>query len=269
MNKKWILLKRRLERLKKVLIAYSGGVDSTFLAAAARKTLGRENVLAVTAVSETFPAEERNQATALAKKLDINHIFINTDELEQEQFRRNEPDRCFHCKNELFKKLARIARQHDMALCDASNFSDRADYRPGRRAATRWNVISPLEDARFTKADVRKASRALRLPTWNQPAQACLASRVPFGTPISAKDLARIEAGELALKKEGFFTVRLRHHGDTARIETDAAGIERLARSPHRAKIARRLHGLGWRYVTLDLDGYRTGSLNPVKKKKF
>jgi len=263
MDKKWTRLTRRLMRLNKVLIAYSGGVDSTFLVAAARKTLGRENVLAVTAASETFPEEERKQAAAFAKKLDINHIIINTRELEQKRFSRNEPDRCFHCKNELFKKLARIARQRGMALCDATNFSDRADYRPGRRAAARWSVISPLEEARFTKADVRKASRAMGIAAWNRPAQACLASRIPFGTPISAKGLAQIEAGELALKKAGFITVRLRHHGDTVRIETGIDEIGRLAHPSNRAKIARRLHRLGWRYVTLDLDGYRTGSLNP------
>lgn len=257
-----------LRRHRRVLVAFSGGVDSSYLAVFARKVLGRDNVLTVTAVSETYPASELRAARMLAKRFDLRHKIIRTSELKNSHFSANPPERCFHCKNELFAKLTGLARQHGMILCDATNYDDRADFRPGRKAAAKWHVSSPLFNARLTKNDIRAFSKTLRLPTWNLPAQACLASRIPSGTAITAADLQRIERGEAYLGKVIHGIFRLRHHGDTARIEMEPSRIAPLFASGAAARIAARLRKLGWRYVSIDADGYRTGSMNAAPARR-
>ncbi len=261
---KYQKLERKLKEYGKTLIAYSGGVDSTFLISAAIKTLGPQNVLAITAVSETYPAAELKQAKDLSRILKVPHRIIRTEELKNKRFSSNPQDRCFYCKDELFRKLSQEAKKRGMILCDATNYSDRTDYRPGRRAAKKWHVASPLAEARMTKDDIRALSKAMRLKTWNLPAQACLASRIPYGTELTTQRLSRIEQGEIIMKKLGFSQIRLRDHGDIVRIETDSASIERLAQPRYRQAVARGLKKLGWRYLALDLEGYRTGSLNPA-----
>jgi uncharacterized protein len=264
-------LHQQLKDCGRVLIAYSGGVDSSFLLGEARGTLGKENVLAVTAVSETYPAAELAQAKRIVRQLDVQHLVIKTAELRDRRFSANPEDRCFYCKDELFRKLTALARERRMVLLDATNYSDRHDYRPGRKAAEKWRVASPLLAARITKEEVRRYSRERGLPTWDQPAQACLASRIPYGTVITPENLKRVEAGELLLKKYFNGNLRLRHHDEVARIEVDrkkaALMVQTLQKNP---TLVRRLKRLGWRFITVDIEGYRTGSLNafPVAGKK-
>lgn len=261
-NLKLSNLNDKLSAMKRVLVAFSGGVDSTFLLAAAVKSLGAENVLAATAVSETYPAAELALAKKTTKKLKVKHEIINTSELANKNFSSNPKDRCFYCKDELFNKLSTIAVKNKMVLCDATNYSDLTDYRPGRRAAKKWKVASPLLDSKLTKDDIRLLSRKMNLPTWNMPAQACLASRIPYGTSINPEDLIKIEKGEILLKKAGFPIVRLRHHGDILRIEIDKNKIPLFITPKIQNKIIPALKKLGWRFITLDLEGYRTGSMN-------
>ncbi|MCX5781210.1 MAG: ATP-dependent sacrificial sulfur transferase LarE [Elusimicrobia bacterium] len=262
MNKKLKLLKKILLKFKRMLIAYSGGVDSTFLLAVARKILEKNNVLAVTALSETYPKSDIKRTKDIVKKLDVNHIFIKTNELENKNFIKNSRKRCFYCKNELFKKLKSLAEKRRMILCDGSNFSDIKDFRPGKIAANIFNVMSPLEISKFKKAEIRKLSKKMNLDTWNIPAQACLASRFPYGTEISKNMLQKIEKGEESIKKLGFTNVRLRHHGDIARIEIEKSEMKKCINSNINKKIILSLKKLGWKYISVDIEGYRTGSLN-------
>lgn len=255
-------LQNSLKRYHRVLIAFSGGVDSTFLLHAAVKTLGKQNVLAVTAVSETYPKSELLQAKRMLKKIGARGIFIKTSELKNIKFSSNPAERCFYCKDELFKKLNSIAKKEEMVLIDATNYSDRTDYRPGRKAAAKWKVKSPLADAKITKAEIRQFSKIAKLPTWNLPAQACLASRLPYGTKITPVLLQRIEKGEEFIKKLRFTNIRLRSHGNIARLEVGTSQLSKMMTEPIRAKIAAFLKKLGWKYVTVDIEGYRTGSLN-------
>lgn len=245
-----------------LLVAFSGGVDSTFLLAVARRVLGKKKVLAVTAVSETYPAAERARARRLARELDVTARFIKTDELKNAAFRRNPADRCFHCKNELFAKLSAIARAHGMVVCDGTNVSDAADYRPGRTAAARWKIVSPLAEAGLTKDDIRQLSRRLRLPTWNLPAQACLASRFPYGSPITQSELSKVERTEELLKGLGFTAVRVRNHGDIARIEVAPLKIPSLMKTLADAKLRARIKRFGWRFISVDPAGYTMGCFN-------
>ncbi len=247
----------------KVLIAYSGGVDSTFLLARAVKVLGKANVLAVTAVSETYPASEMAQARKMVKLIGARHKFIHTEELSNKNFSKNPVRRCFYCKDELFRKLSGLAKQNKMTLIDATNFSDLGDYRPGRDAAKKWMVRSPLIEAGITKDMLRTFSREMHLPIWNAPAQACLASRFPYGTQITAGGLKKVEAAETYLKKLGLRTVRVRNHGDIARIETDSSEITKLFSKTNPEKITAALNKLGWKHIAVELQGYKTGSLNP------
>lgn len=256
------ILADTLSKYKRVLIAYSGGVDSTFLLHQAVKELGPENVLAATAVSETYPAGELKLARKTAKKLGARHIIIRTKELRNRKFALNPAERCFYCKDELFRKLSALAAKNKMTLIDASNYSDLSDYRPGTKAARKWKVRSPLKEAGFTKDDIRKYSRKAGLPTWNMPAQACLASRVPYGTEITKQRLGRIEKAEAFLRGLGFGNIRVRDHGAVARIELDKVSLKRAVSGPAAGRISAYLKRLGWDYVTVDIDGYRTGSLN-------
>ncbi len=251
-----------LRAMDGVVLAYSGGVDSTFLLKVATDELG-DRVLAVTATSPTYTHEEYEGACEIARSLGVRHVSISTDELADANFCRNSPQRCYHCKTELFRKLRDIADGEGMGLVlDASNRDDCVDYRPGRRAAEEAGVRSPLVEAGLSKDDIRALSRDMDLPTWDKAAMACLASRFPYGEIITAEKLSRVERAEKLLRDLGFREVRVRSHGVLARIEVEGDGVGRLAEPELRRRIAGELKALGFVYVTLDLEGYRTGSLN-------
>jgi len=304
-------LKSLLSDLRGLVVAFSGGVDSTFLAAVAHQVLG-DRMLAVTARSETYPSSEAEEAAQLAKQLGFRHRFINTSELGIVGYAENPPNRCFYCKSELFGKLIEIAREEGLDfVADGANADDTHDFRPGMEAAAALGVRSPLKEAGLTKAEIRALSREMGLPTWNKPAFACLASRFPYGTKITAERLAMVEAAEEFLRSQGIRLARVRHHpvsaeivgrgfqtppneeipagigvpalqgqeasrrrrgyGDQdscptdramARIEVAAEDIPRFLDEDFRRKVIDKLKEIGYLYVTLDLQGYRSGSMN-------
>jgi uncharacterized protein len=246
-----------------VLVAFSGGVDSTFLLKMAVDTLGAEKVLAVTARSSTYPATELEEARRAAKAFGVLHKEIDSEELDIEQFAENPPDRCYYCKKELFGKLVEIARREGYgAVADGTNADDAFDHRPGRKAARELEIRSPLLEAGLTKDDIRSLSKQMGLSTWDKGSFACLASRFPYGDRITEKKLEQVGLAEDVLREAGFGQFRVRHHGTVARIEVAPDEISRL----HDAVLARQIVGalkkLGYKYVTLDLEGYRTGSMN-------
>lgn len=245
----------------RAVVAFSGGVDSALVAAVAAEQLG-DDALAVTAQSPSLPGAELEAARGLATAIGIRHRVVRTDELARPGYVANAGDRCYHCKSELYGHLTPIAAESGAVICNGTNRDDLGDYRPGLRAAAEGGVRSPLVEAGCGKADVRALARGLGLPVWDKPAAACLASRVPVGMPVSAPLLGEIEAAEAVLRGLGLRQVRVRHHGEIARIETDADGMAIVARE--RETVERRLRGLGFRFVTLDLGGYRMGSLNPA-----
>ncbi|TET26985.1 ATP-dependent sacrificial sulfur transferase LarE [Candidatus Aerophobetes bacterium] len=258
------ILKEILRETESALIAYSGGVDSTFLLKIARDTLGSD-VLAVTADSPTYPSQEIQEAKALARKLSVRHLTIETEEFADSNFISNPPDRCYYCKKELFSKLRKIARENHLNhILDGSNLDDEKDFRPGMRAAREFGVRSPLREAGFTKEDIRQLSKELDLATWNKPALACLASRFPYGKPLTKQDLGRVGKAEKLLRDMGIGQIRVRHHGHIARIEVPRGEINRFLSDSFRKKLVDKLKELGYTYVTLDLEGYRTGSMNEV-----
>lgn len=261
-------LKKNLVRLDRVLVAFSGGVDSTLLLKVASDVLG-PNVLAVIAGSETYPTREVEAARSLARKLGVRHRYIHTCELQNPKFTSNSPERCYHCKRELFGRLKDIAKKGKIPfVLDGANCDDRLDFRPGGRAGAELGIRSPLKDAELTKDEIRTLSRRFGLPTWDKPSMACLASRFPYGTRIEKKGLSQVRRAEDVLRDLGFGQLRVRHHGPIARIEIERAEFPRLMNSDTRDKVVHGLKKLGYLYVTFDLEGYRTGSLNAILKSK-
>ena len=258
-------LKKGFEAMGKVLVAYSGGVDSSLLLKMASEALGRENVLAVTALSPLYPERELTTAKSVAGALGVRHLLIESNELEIEGFSANPPNRCYHCKRELFGKLVDMAKGEGMRfIVEGSTLDDEKDHRPGRRAVQELGIRSPLKEAEFTKMDVRELSNTLGLKTWDKPSFACLASRVPYGDEITVEKLKMVDEAEDFLFGLGFKQVRVRHHGDLARIEVYPEEIERLMNGSLRERVVSRLKKIGYHYVTIDLQGFRSGSMNEV-----
>lgn len=258
-------LQETFKKLGKVLIAFSGGVDSTFLLKVALDVLGKDNVLAVIAESPTYPGDEVEWALKLANKLKANYQLIQTDEFADRNFIKNPKERCYYCKGELFSKLNQIAKENNIPhVLDGSNYDDKSDYRPGTQAKCELGVKSPLLDLGFTKDDIRKYSKELDLPTWDKPSYACLASRIPYGTEITPEILKKVGEGEKFLRSLGFKQLRVRHHGNIVRIEVDQESLADVIQDEVRDKIAKKFEELGYTYVTFDIKGYRTGSMNEV-----
>ncbi len=261
----------KLSRLKGVvqeygslLVAFSGGCDSSLLLKVAHEVLGGR-VVAVTARSETYPSHEYQDAVEFARSLGVRHITIDTSELGVEGFSSNPPNRCYFCKAELFGKLLELAKDNDAEyVADGASLDDVSDHRPGMRAAAELGVVSPLKEAGLTKDDIRQISHELGLPTWDKPSFACLASRFPYGEEITAEKLRMVGEAETYLRGLGFRQIRLRHHGNIARIEVPEEDIDRFLERSIRGNVVSKLRQLGYLYVSLDLRGYRSGSLNEV-----
>ncbi len=248
------------------MIAYSGGVDSTFLLKVAKDILGHR-VLAVTATSLTYPAHELGEAKKLARILKVEHIMIKTDEISNHRFTSNADDRCYWCKKELFLKLLSLAKKYKLKyVLDGSNHDDLKDFRPGMKASLQLGVRSPLQEAGFSKAEIRRLSKKFNLPTWDKPSFACLASRFPYQMRITRKNILRVDKAESLLRKLGLRQVRVRHHGTIARIEVEIKQMPKLLEGKLRKQILSRFKKLGYAYISVDLEGYRTGSMNEVLK---
>ncbi len=251
-----------LSELKRLAVAFSGGVDSTFLLKCAKDALG-ENVLAVTARSLSFPERELMEAREFALKNGIEHVVVDSEELDIEGFAQNPPDRCYICKNELFTKIIELARGRGFKyVAEASNKDDEGDYRPGLKAVSELKVLSPLREAGLTKKEIRELSKEMGLKTWDKQSFACLASRFPYGETITREKLAIIDKAEQLLLDMGFRQIRVRYHGSLARIEADEEGLNKLLEKGVRDEIYEKLREIGFTYISADLKGYRTGSMN-------
>ena len=255
-----------LKELESVLVAFSGGVDSTFLARAAKDALG-DKALLVTADSETYPASELEEARRLARHLGMRHLVIETRELDNPEYAKNPPNRCFFCKEELFTKLGPLAAREGMAhLVYGANMDDLGDHRPGMEAAKRMGVRAPLIDAEFWKTEIRELSQEFGLPTWDKPSFACLSSRFQYGDGITSEKLRQVDAAEAFVRSLGFKQFRVRHHDRLARLEISREEMARLWEDDIRDSIVERFRELGYLYVSVDLQGFRSGSANDALK---
>ena len=257
-------LHSRLEEFDSLLIAYSGGVDSAYLAFAASRALG-DRMLCVTADSPSYPRRHREMAERIAREFGLPHEFIETSEMDRPEYRANPANRFYYCKTELYEHLSELATARGFsAIADGSNADDRGDYRPGRQAAREFGVKSPLDDADLTKGEIRELSRRAGLPTWDEPASACLSSRIPYQSEVTVAKLSMIEQAEDALRRHGFRVCRVRHHDTVARLEIGRDEMARALDPDISAALVRELKAIGYQYVSLDLQGYRTGSLNEI-----
>jgi uncharacterized protein len=254
-------LRETLSSLGTVVVAYSGGVDSAYLACVAHDTLG-DRALAITADSPSYPEHHRRMALHIAEQFGFRHEIIRTAELERPEYRANPTNRCYYCKHELYTHLSRIAADRRAIVVDGNNADDRGDYRPGRQAAREFGVRSPLDEVGLRKEEIRELSRLAGLPSWDEPASACLSSRIPYFSEVTDEKLRMIERAEESLRTLGFRVCRVRHHDDLARIEIGRDELARALEPEMSASILRSLKELGYRYVTIDLQGYRMGSLN-------
>jgi uncharacterized protein len=262
LDSKAAALDARLAALGSVLVAYSGGVDSAFLAVTAARVLG-SRTLCVTADSPSYPERHRDLAVTTARAFHLRHELVPTSEVERPEYRANPANRCYYCKHELYTHLTAIAAARGLqAVVDGSNADDRGDYRPGRRAAREFGVLSPLDDVGLTKAEIRELARRAGMSTWDEPASACLSSRIPYGSEVTEAKLRTIESAERVLRSLGFRVFRVRHHDRIARLELGRDEIARALEPDVAAAIDRELRALGYAHVTVDLRGYRLGSLN-------
>jgi pyridinium-3,5-biscarboxylic acid mononucleotide sulfurtransferase len=257
------LLSDLLSGLDSVIVAFSGGVDSAYLAWAATDVLGRDRALCITADSPSYPDHHRQLALAVARRFDLRHEIIQTHELERPDYSANPVNRCYYCKHELYTTLTRIAAERGFAtVVDGANADDRGDYRPGRQAAREFGVRSPLDEANLTKIEIRELSRRAGLPTWDEPASACLSSRIPYNSTVTGDKLRTIERAERVLRDFGFRVCRVRHHDDLARVEIGVDELPRALEPDLTARIVAAIEALGYKQVTIDPRGYRMGSLN-------
>ena len=259
-----------LRQMRRVVIAFSAGVDSTFLLKVARDTLGEDAVLACTGVSPSLAEAELQSVRDLASKIGARLRLVETKEMDNPNYVENSPKRCYYCKSDLFTHLKAVAEEEGFeAICSGANYDDQGDYRPGMDAAKEFGVRAPLLEAGLTKDEIRELSREMGLPTWDKPALACLSSRIPYGTPVTMPSLKQIEQGEAFLRQKGFRICRVRHHGNVARIEVPMADLAKLVAEPLRTEVTNALKGFGYTYVAVDLAGFRSGSGNEVLKTTY